>query len=126
MRQAKPEELQKAHELLRALEIKRGGKVLEFQKRIANDTDLLTAYTQTYDSCSASLTHLPRKYRELIIMAIGCALRVQTTINTHAKLAVEHGATIEELGETLKLVFFLAGTTSLISAAEVFDPVDYQ
>jgi len=124
MKQTNAEALQRAQQLLSDLKVKRGGSVLEFHKKIANDPDLLTAFTQQYDICNKNMTHLPRKYKELIIMALGCALKAQTTINVHGRLAVEHGATAEELGETLRLVFFLAGATSLIPAAEVFEPVE--
>ena len=113
-------------ELLEQLKIARGGAVLEFHKRIANDPDLLTAFTEQYDICYKNMTHLPRKYKELIMVAIGCARNAQTTINVHAKLALENGATIEELGETLRLVFFLSGVTSLIPGAEVFEPLEME
>lgn len=126
MKQTNPEAIKKAQKLLEELKVKRGGSIIEFHKKIANDPDLLTAFNQQYDICNKNLTHLPRKYRELMIMALGCALKAQTTINVHAKLAVEHGATVEELGETLRLVFFLAGATSLIPAAEIFEPVDME
>lgn len=123
MKQTNPEKLQEAQELLAALKVKRGGTVLGFHKKIANDPALLTAFNQQYDSCNKDMEHIPRKYRELIIMALGCAEKAQTTINVHAKLALEHGATIEEIGETLRLVFFLCGATSLIPAAEIFEEI---
>ena len=70
------------------------------------------------------LQHLPRKYRELIILALGCAFKTPTTINVHSKLALEHGATVEEIGEVLRLVFFLGGANCLIPAAEIFEMVE--
>lgn len=124
MRQTDPVKVQEAKQLLEELRIKRGGSVLGFHKKIANDKALLTAFNQQYDSCNKDMHHIPRKYRELIIMALGCAEQAQTTINVHAKLALDHGATIEEIGETLRLVFFLCGATSLIPAAEIFEPID--
>ncbi len=126
MKQANPESLQKAKKLLEELKTKRGGSLVDFHKRIANDSELLTAFIQQYDICNKNMHHLPRKYKELIIMALGCALKAQTTINVHAKLAVENGATVEELGETLRLVFFVAGATSLIPAAEIFEPLELE
>lgn len=79
---------------------------------------------QQYINCNKKETTLPRKYRELIIMALGCAKGTQTTINTHGRLARENGATIEEIGEVLRLVFFLCGATALIPAAEIFESLD--
>ncbi len=111
MKKGNPETKKKGQELLKELKVKRGGSVLEFHKRIANDPDLLTAFTRQYDICYKNMTHLPRKYKELIMVAIGCARNAQTTIDVHARLALENGASVEELGETLRLVFFLSGAT---------------
>jgi len=124
MKQTNPELIKEAQVLLSDLKVKRGGSILEFHKKIANDPELLKAFNQQYDNCNKDMRHIPRKYRELIIMALGCAKNAQTTINVHAKLALEHGATVEEVGETLRLVFFLCGATSLIPAAEIFDSID--
>ena len=124
MKQGNPEELEKAKKMLQALKVKRGGNLVEFHKKIANDPALLQAFTQQYDICNKELKHLPRKYRELIILALGCAFKTPTTINVHAKLALENGATIEEIGETLRLVFFLGGANCLIPAAEIFEAIE--
>lgn len=126
MSQMKHETKRRGLDLLKELKVKRGGEVLEFHKRIANDPDLLAAFTQQFDICYKNLVHLPRKYRELIMVAIGCARNAQTTINVHAKLALEYGATIEELGETLRLVFFLSGATSLIPGSETLEPLEME
>ncbi len=116
--------LEEAKKMLSDLKEKRGGSLLDFHKKIANDPGLLTAFMQQYDICNKDLEFLPRKYRELIIMALGCACKAQTTIDVHAKLAYENGASIQEIGETLRLVFFLAGATALIPAAEVFETIE--
>jgi alkylhydroperoxidase/carboxymuconolactone decarboxylase family protein YurZ len=126
VKQTDHEKKKKGKELLEELKIKRGGKVLDFHKRIANDPDLFTAFTQQYDLCYKNMTHLPPKYKELILVAIGCCRNAQKTIEVHSKLALENGATIEELGETLRLVFFLAGEASLLLGAEVFEPLEMQ
>ncbi len=124
MKQTDVASIAEAKSLLDELKVKRGGKVLDFHRKIANDPMLLTAFNQQYDICNKELKHLPRKYRELIILAIGCARGAQTTINEHARLAYENGATVEEIGETLRLVFFLAGATSIIPAAEIFEKIE--
>ena len=125
MRQTNEEKKKKGEALLKELKVKRGS-VETFHKRIANDPDLMTAFNSQFDNCYRKLTHLPRKYQELIMMAIGCARSAQTTINVHAKLALEYGATLEELGETLKLVFLLCGSIGLIPGVEVFDPMEVE
>ena len=124
MKQTNPEVLEKSRTLLKALKAKRGGSLVDFHKKIANDPALLQAFGQQYDICNKELQHLPRKYRELIILALGCAFKTPTTINVHSKLALEHGATVEEIGVVLRLVFFLGGANCLIPAAEIFEMVE--
>ena len=124
MKQTNPVILEKSRTLLKALKAKRGGSLVDFHKKIANDPALLQAFGQQYDICNKELQHLPRKYRELIILALGCAFKTPTTINVHAKLALEHGATVEEIGEVLRLVFFVGGANCLIPAAEIFEMVE--
>jgi AhpD family alkylhydroperoxidase len=126
MKQMNHEKKKKGLELLEELKTKRGGEVLAFHKRLANDPDLLAAFTQQYDRCYKNVTHIPPKYKELIIVAMACALNAQMTVDVHAKRAVENGATIEELGETLRLVFLVAGGAGLVAGSEVFEPVEVQ
>lgn len=40
---------------------------------------------------------LPRKYRELINVAMACVLKQSQVVVSHAKLAYEHGATKREI-----------------------------
>ncbi len=124
MKQTDPAMLDKSRAQLAELKAKRGGSLVDFHRKIANDPALLRAFSQQYDICNKELKHLPRKYRELIIMALGCAFKTPTTINVHSKLAMEHGATVEEIGEVLRLVFFLGGANCLIPAAEIFEAVE--
>ena len=56
------------------------------------------------DKITAWRTHLladeetlPRKYRELINVAMGCLTRIEPIILAHAKLAHQHGATKREI-----------------------------
>lgn len=121
IKQTNPEQIKRSAELLAELKSLREGSLLKFHQQIANDPALLNAFMQQYLNCNKKETCIPRKYRELIIMALGCAKGAQTTINTHGKLAVQNGATPEEVGEVLRLVFFLCGATSLIPAAELFE-----
>jgi len=124
MKQTNPEQIESAKKILEALKAKRGGSLVDFHKKIANDPGLLQAFSQQYDICNKELKHLPRKYREMIIMALGCAFKTPTTIAVHSKLALEHGATVEEIGEVLRLVFFVGGANCLIPAAEIFEMIE--
>jgi len=124
MKQTNPEAIKKGQEALKELKVKRGGGILEFHKQMANDPLLLTAFSSMYDFCNKEMKHIPRKYRELIIFAVGCAKNAPTTIDVHAKLAIENGATIDELGEVLRMVFFLCGVTGFHPGLSVLDQID--
>ncbi len=71
---------------------------------------------------------IPRKYRELIVMAIGMATGTETTIRVHANLALKFGATLDEITEVIRIVFFTCGVTKLLPTLEILsdllEPVD--
>lgn len=124
MKQENEKQIERSKEILEGLKVKRGGSVLSFHKRIANDPDLVKAFDTQYGICKKEISHIPPKYVELILLALGCAKGVQTTIDTHGKLAFEKGATIEEIGETLRLVFFYCGASGIIPGAEIFEELE--
>lgn len=124
MKQTDEAKLAEAREILAALKVKRGGSVLKFHRQMANDPILLNAFSQMYDACNRDMKHIPRKYREMIIFAVGCAMRAPTTIEVHAKLAQEYGATADEMGEVLRMVFFLTGVTGFSPGLEVLEPLE--
>lgn len=121
MKQENRKKQEESLKLLRELKEQRGGRLLDFHKKCANIPELLTAFNQQYAVCNKECTNIPRKYRELILMVLGCSKGVDTTIRTHAELAMEHGATIEEIGEALRLVFFYCGASELIPSVEIFE-----
>jgi alkylhydroperoxidase/carboxymuconolactone decarboxylase family protein YurZ len=45
-------------------------------------------------------------------------------MDVHSKLAIENGATVEELGEVLRILFFLTGVTGFTPGLDVFEPID--
>lgn len=124
MKQQNQEKIKKSQELLRELAVKRGGGVLSFHKQMGNDPELLNAFSQMYDMCNKNLYELPRKYRELIIFAIACSRNAETTIKVHGKLALEHGATIDELGEVLRILFFSCGVTGFHPGLQVLEEIE--
>jgi alkylhydroperoxidase/carboxymuconolactone decarboxylase family protein YurZ len=126
MKQENTKKLEESKKVLKEVKEQRGGSLLDFHKQIANIPELLTAFSQQYNICNKDMDQIPRKYKELIIMALGCSQKAKTTIHTHAKLAYENGATIEEIGETLRLVFFLTGITSIIEAADIFEAIELE
>lgn len=124
MRETNQEKLEMGRESLEKLSELRGGSLLSFHKKLANDPKLIHAFTEQYKNCNKGDNQIPRKYRELMIMLLGCANGTPTTIKTHANLAREYGASIEEIGEALRLAFFICGVKAIIPAAEIFEELE--
>lgn len=120
MKQTDPKKIAQGQQKLADLK-KIRGSVFGMHNRIANDPRLLQAFIDQFNCCNTDMEVLPVKYRELIVMAIGAAKNVQTTVKVHAENAVKAGATIDELGEVLRIIFFTCGVTSLIPASEIFE-----
>ncbi|MFA6504648.1 MAG: carboxymuconolactone decarboxylase family protein [Treponemataceae bacterium] len=124
IKQENAQTIAQAKKILEELKVKRGGAVLKFHRQMANDPILLNAFSQMYDACNRDMKHIPRKYREMIIFAVGCAVNAPTTINVHAKLAMENGATADEMGEVLRMVFFLTGVTGMTPGLDVLEQIE--
>jgi alkylhydroperoxidase/carboxymuconolactone decarboxylase family protein YurZ len=121
VKQENPDRIAEAKSLLVELKELRGGSVTEMHRRIANDPQLLGAFTRQYLNCNKTGIGIPRKFRELIFMAIGCARGTPETVLTHGHLAKEHGATVEEIGEVLRIVFLVCGVSGVTLGARLFD-----
>ena len=127
MKQTDPEKLVRARKILRELKEARGGSLLESHKIMANDPNLVNAFLQQYINCNKMDTSIPKKYRELIVMAVGMATGTATTMKVHSKIAMENGATLDEIFEVIRIIFFTCGVTKLLPILEqldVFEPVD--
>ena len=127
MKQTDPEKLIRARKFLRELKEARGGSLLESHKIMANDPNLVNAFLQQYINCNKMDTSIPKKYRELIVMAVGMATGTATTMKVHSKIAMENGATLDEIFEVIRIIFFTCGVTKLLPILEqldVFEPVD--
>ena len=119
MRQTDEQKLERSIAILEELKDARGGKLLDSHRVMGNDPNLINMLLQQY---------VPKKYRELIVMAIGMATGTETTMKVHAKIALENGATIDEIFEVIRILFFTCGVTKLLPALETlgeyFEPVD--
>ena len=127
MKQTDPEKLVRARKILRELKEARGGSLLESHKVMANDPNLVNAFLQQYINCNKMDTSIPKKYCELIVMAVGMATGTATTMKVHSKIAMENGATLDEIFEVIRIIFFTCGVTKLLPILEqldVFEPVD--
>ena len=118
------EKIAQAEEILERLKEQRGGNVLSIHKKMANDPKLLQAFSQQFAICKQDITHVPAKYMELMLMLMGCCAGNAVTIKTHGELAVKKGATMDEVGEVLRLVFFYYGASAIIPAVELFEELE--
>ncbi len=67
---------------------------------------------------------LDPKTKELIATAIGVAARCDGCIAFHAKAAVHHGASRDEMLETLGMAVYMGGGPSMVYAAQALDAFD--
>ena len=96
MKQTNPEKISRAQGIMEELRKARGGTLLKSHQVMGNDPNLINAFLQQYLNCNKRDVEIPRKYRELIVMAIGMATGTSTTMKVHANLAVQNGASINE------------------------------
>ena len=105
----------------------RGGSLLNSHQVMGNDPNLVNAFLQQYLNCNKRDVEIPRKYRELIVMAIGMATGTSTTTKVHDGLALENGATVDDVFEVIRIIFFTCGVSKLLPALECledfFEPV---
>ena len=124
MKQTDPAQLEKAQKSMDELKEIRGGSLLPFHRQIANDPQLLDAFKNLFVSCNRGENVIPKKYRELMIMILGCARGVETTILVHGNNAVKEGATVQEVGEALRIAMMICGASAVIPAAKLFDELE--
>jgi AhpD family alkylhydroperoxidase len=53
--------------------------------------------------------HIPRKYKELLIVAMDCAVHNYWGVEAHTRAAVKNGATVEEVTEAMVLSIMVLG-----------------
>lgn len=120
MKQKNPEKLEKSRQLLELLKKARGGSIMDSHRKMGNDPMLVKAFLDGYTD-NATDTQIPRKYRELIVMAIGMATGTDTTMKVHSRLALENGATVDDICEVIRIIFFTCGVTKLLPILEKLD-----
>lgn len=126
MKQENEAKLERSIEILKELKEARGGTVLDSHRVMGNDPNLVNMFLQQYVNCNKKDINIPKKYRELIVMAIGMATGTETTMKVHSKLAMENGATLDEVFEVVRIIFFTCGVSKLLpvlEALDMFEPV---
>lgn len=124
MKQTDAAQIEKSQAVMKELKEIRGGELLPFHRKLANDPQLLEAFKSLFVSCNRGDNVIPKKYRELMIMILGCARGVSTTITVHANKALQEGASIQEVGEALRLAMMICGVSAVIPAAEIFEELE--
>lgn len=128
MKQTDTAKLERSLDILQELKEARGGALLSSHQVMGNDPNLINMFLQQYVNCNKKDISIPKKYRELIVMAIGMATGTDTTMKVHAKIAMDNGATIDEIFEVIRIIFFTCGVTKLLPALEtlgdMFEPVE--
>lgn len=120
MKQTNPEKLEQSKVILQQLKEARGGSLLESHRKMGNDPYLAKMFLDTYQNNKADCT-IPKKYKELMVMAVGMATGTATTMNVHANLAVQNGASVDEICEVIRMIFFTCGVTKLLPILEQLD-----
>ncbi len=64
------------------------------------------------------------KSKELMALAISIAIRCQGCIAYHVKGALDHGASREEITETIGLAIYMGGGPSLVYGCEALEALD--
>lgn len=128
MKQTDKQKLDRSLQILEELKDARGGSLLDSHRVMGNDPNLINMFLQQYVNCNKKNISIPKKYRELIVMAIGMAAGTDTTMKVHARIAMENGATVDEIFEVIRIIFFTCGVTKLLPALEtlgdMFEPVE--
>ena len=130
MKQTDEQKLERSSKILKELKEARGGSLMTSHRTMGNDPNLINMFLQQYVNCNKKDISIPKKYRELIVMAIGMATGTDTTMKVHANIALENGATIDEIFEVIRIIFFTCGVTKLLPALEtlgdIFEPADLE
>lgn len=124
MKQTNPAEIEKAKAVMAELKEIRGGELLSLHRQLANDPQSLAAFKDIFLSCNGGETVIPKKYRELMIMLLGCSRGIATTAKVHGENAVKAGATIQEVGEAIRLAMMICGASAVIPAAGLFEELE--
>jgi len=77
------------------------------------NVDFLEAFQKMYDAVVIKPGALTRREKELIIIAVECAL-MGPDAKFHAKNAIEAGATVEEVHDAALISFLWAGMPSYV------------
>ncbi len=95
---------------------------------------LITNYREEAPDIAASFSglakaatkpgHLDPKTKELMALAIGISARCDGCIGFHTEAAIGHGATRDEVIETIGIAIYMGGGPSYVYGAQVLEAFD--
>lgn len=85
--------------------------------------DVMKAFSGMAQAATAGGA-LDSRTKELIALAIAVAIRCDGCVAFHAKAAVKHGASREELMETMGMALYMGAGPSLMYAAQAVEAFD--
>nr|WP_184772351.1 carboxymuconolactone decarboxylase family protein [Aminobacter lissarensis] len=77
----------------------------------------------TMDRAGEKANHLGQKVRELIALAVAVTTRCDACLSAHARAAVAHGATKEEIAEALGVAVGLNAGAAVVYSARALDSI---
>ena len=83
---------------------------------------IIRGYRELSDAGNKT-NHLDAKTRELIALAVGVTRQCDGCIAVHAEAALKHGATQEEIAETLGVTISVNAGAALVYSTRVLDAV---
>jgi AhpD family alkylhydroperoxidase len=85
--------------------------------------DTIKAFGALSTAATASKT-IDTKTKELMALAIGIAVHCDGCVAYHAKMAHQHGATREEVAETVALAIYMGGGPAAVYGADALRAYD--
>ena len=85
--------------------------------------DTIKAFGALSTAATASQT-IDTKTKELMALAIGIAVHCDGCVAYHAKMAHQHGATREEVAETVALAIYMGGGPAAVYGADALRAYD--
>ena len=105
--------------------VRRRGYVHDFHKTlIMEDLDFFKVYEKMTSHAYVKERALSRKVKELVFTGVLVAMRAgREHIKLHIRAALDHGATKEEILETIEVAYLPSGVVSLMEGLDAYKEV---
>jgi len=109
----------RSREVLERIERERGSARVWPKLLAARDPDMLQLLHDTTQHVLESRNSIPRKYKEMMLLCLNAASLREFGVRFHARGALQHGATEDEIIEALEIV----GITNQHGLTSMLQPV---